>query len=307
MKSFLQVCCVTIMLFSCGSEKQSTNTGSRSIVQPEASELREFDYQPPKPVNGQLYAAIELGAIGLNYFVIEIDKEQRWALKKSSFARSNIIYGINTTKEILKNIGEFRNEILDFGVASENIHIIASSSAIKADIIGMLKSELSKQNLQLKYIESAAEGRYALAATIPKEFISESFLVDIGSGNTKLSWIENNDTLSIDIHGSKYFLGDVQDTTVFREVRDAILEIPESNRYLCFMLGGMIYEFEKDQIDQNENRYFVLKSPNEYPADNEKLRAANVIYNALYLKPTYSYIFDSKSNFSIGYLIDLKK
>ena len=50
-------------------------------------------------------------------------------------------------------------------------------------------------------------------------------------------------------------------------------------------------------------RCWDLDAPNSYPVDNEKLKAANVIYNALYLEPTYSYIFDRDSNFSIGYLI----
>ncbi|MEP1032307.1 hypothetical protein [Ekhidna sp.] len=307
---FLVQCCFifSLLLFSCNTQNQSTNSENKTQISatPKLT-ARNFDYQPPIPVNGKLFAAIELGALGLNYFIVEIDDQNRWSLKASSYGRSNIIYGVNTTNEIITKISEFRNEIIEYGVSPANIHIIASSSAVQASIVDKLKIELSKQKRHLDYINSKDEGQYALIATIPREFINESFLVDIGSGNTKLSWIEEDDTLSIDIHGSKYFLGDVQDTTVFREVRDAILEIPEKNRTLCFMLGGMIYEFIKDEIEQNENRYFVLKSPGEYPSDNEKLRAANVIYNALYLEPTYSYIFDSQSNFSIGYLISLDK
>lgn len=311
MKLLTRVCFIlTLVAFGCStnnSERNSPTNESVSSQKQQTEEPRIFDYQPPTPVDGQLYAAIELGALGLNYFITEIDTRDRWSLKASSFGRSNIIYGVNTTDEILNKIFEFRNEILEYGVQVNNIHIIASSSAVKASIVQDLKTQLSRRNLDISYINSNDEGQYALIATIPREFVNESFLVDIGSGNTKLSWVEGSDTLSIDIHGSKYFLGDVQDTTVFREVRDAILEIPEQNRNLCFMLGGMIYEFVKEEIDQSEKRYFVLKTPNEYPVDNEKLRAANVIYNALYLPPTYSYIFDSQSNFSVGYLISLEK
>ena len=308
MKALVKACIVLLIVSGCSTNKESRKTSDTSLPpspQPELS--RSFDYQPPLPVNGKLYAAIELGALGLNYFIAEIDQENRWLLRASSYGRSNIIYGVNTTSEILDQISSFRKEILEYGVKQSNIHIIASSSAIKASIVEELKSELSKNNFRLQYINSEDEGQYALMATIPREFMDESFLVDIGSGNTKLSWIEQGDTLSIDIHGSKYFLSDVQDTTVFREVRDAILEIPAKNRNLCFMLGGMIFEFVKDDIQKSEQRYFVLKQPNEYPVSNEKLRAANVIYNALFLAPTYSYIFDSQSNFSIGYLISLPK
>ncbi|WP_436516533.1 hypothetical protein [Ekhidna sp. To15] len=309
MKALVKACLILLCAIGCttnnDSSRSTSDSGQLSSVQPELS--RNFDYQSPMPKNGELYAVVELGALGLNYFIVDIDKQNRWSLKASSYGRSNIIYGVNTTTEIINKISEFRSEILEYGVNKKNIHIIASSSAVKAAIVEELKSELSSQNLDIDYINSKAEGQYALMATIPKEFIDESFLVDIGSGNTKLSWVERNDTLSIDIHGSKYFLSDVQDTTVFREVRDAILEIPRKNRNLCFMLGGMIYEFVKDDIQKSEQRYFVLKAPNDYPVDNEKLKAANVIYNALFLAPTYSYIFDSQSNFSVGYLLSLEK
>ncbi len=298
-----------MVLIGCNTETKNTQVNSEpaTSIPAQTEEKRVFDYQPRQPINGQLYATIELGALGLNYFIAEIDSENRWTLTESSFGRSNIIYGVNSSSEIYNKIVEYRNEILTKGVSSSNIHILASSSAIKSKIIDELRSKLLVKDLTINYIDAKEEGYYALAATIPQEFITESFLVDIGSGNTKLSWVENDDTLSIDIHGSKYFLSDVHDTTVFREVRDALLEIPEKNRNLCFMLGGMIYEFEKDKVESTDTRYFVLKSPSQYPTNNEKLKAANIIYNALYLEPTFSYIFDSQSSFSIGYLLALKK
>lgn len=309
MNHLAKLCLISMLLLSCNTESNTSNktTESRSNLVLGSDIKKVFDYQPRKPENGKLYAAIELGSLGLNYFVTEIDTQNRWSLKASSYARSNIIYGVNTTDEILNKILAFKEEISNQGVSNENIHILASSSAIKSNIIDELKTKLLDYNLSIRYITAEDEGYYALTATIPQEFVNESFLVDIGSGNTKLSWIEEDDTLSIDIHGSKYFLGDVHDTTVFREVRDAILEIPEKNRNLCFMLGGMIYEFEKDMVEQSNKRYFILKSPSDYPTNNEKLKAANIIYNALYLEPTYSYIFDSQSTFSIGYLLDLEK
>lgn len=302
MKLLGQICFIFILLYSCSQKQESTD--SRKAPTQQVERARVFDYQPPQPVNGELYAAIELGALGLNYFIAEIDSEKRWVMKSASFARSNIIYGVNTTNDILERIEEFRREVSDQGVKNKNIYILASSSAVKADILSEIEKGLMSRNLTIHSIDVKREAKYALLATIPREFISESFLVDIGSGNSKLSWIDNEDTLSIEIHGSKYFLGDIQDTTVFREVRDALLEVPEEKRHLCFMLGGMIYEFLKDEIETSDNRYYVLEQPSAYPSDNEKMRAGNVIYNALYLEPTYSYIFDSQSNFSIGFLLD---
>lgn len=298
---------IFIIFCSCGINQSSKEkkTSGPAVEMQEVD--KAFNYEPQKPINGKLNAVIEIGALGLNYFIINIDSHGRWELKKAQYGRSNLIYGVNTTSEITAKINEFKREIINFGVRARDIHLLASSSVVKIDQVSNLNEELKNINLQIKSINADLEAQYALMATIPKEFIEESFLVDIGSGNTKISWIQNRDTLSIEIHGSKYFLSDVQDTTVFREVRDAILEVPSQNRNLCFVLGGMIYEFVKDEISQSDKRYFILNSPDAYPLDNEKLKAAYVIYNALYLEPTYSYIFDSESNFSIGYLISLKK
>ena len=308
MKLLTHLCFIVLLgAAACDTKKNGQESSQkRTVPEVQPVETRTFDYQPLKPVDGQLKAVIELGSLGLNYFIVEIDREGRWTLKKSFFGRSNIIYGVSTSTEILAQVERFTEEIKDFGVETKNIHLVASSSVGKLGDTSALAQELSKLKMDLVPISAEREAQLALIATIPKEFISESFLVDIGSGNTKISWVSSGDTSSIEIHGSKYFLGDVQDTTVFRVVRDALLKVPRKNRNLCFMLGGMVYEFAKEEIKDDE-RYFVLNPPGAYPATNERLKAANVIYNALYLEPTYSYIFDKDSNFSIGYLISLNR
>ncbi|MEQ9468104.1 MAG: hypothetical protein RLN88_11870 [Ekhidna sp.] len=308
MRLLIHLCFIVLLLAAgCGPKKkeQESNT-KRDLPEDKPLDIQSFDYQPLKPINGQLKAVIEVGSLGLNYFIIEIDKDGRWTLEKSFFGRSNIIYGVSSTAEILAQIESFNKEIRALGVSAKNIHLVASSSVGKLGDTSSLVAELAKSGMKLIPISADREAELALIATIPKEFISESFLVDIGSGNTKISWVSNMDTFSIETHGSKYFLGDVQDTTVFRQVRDALLKVPQKNRNLCFMLGGMIYELTKDEVKDDE-RYLVLNPPGEYATTNERSKAANVIYSAIYLEPTYSYIFDRKSNFSIGYLISLDK
>lgn len=303
MNRLLPVLFSIALLIGCGPK----NSGGESASKPantEVEEVRVFDYQPQKPVNGILKAVIEIGALGLNYFIVEADKQGRWSLVKSSFERSNIIYGVNTTSEIISTINGFREEIVRSGVNKENIHLLASSSVIKLEDVPTLNKSLEMTGFQLVSVSAEDEAIYALLATIPREFIGESFLVDIGSGNTKLAWVQNSDTLNLESHGSKYFLNDVHDTTVFREVREAVLQIPETNRNLCFMIGGTIYDLVKDKAEVG-NRYYVLEAPSAYPTQNEKQKAGNILYNALYVQPTYSYIFDIESNFSIGYLLSL--
>ena len=307
MKLLTQVCFIIVVTVACSTKKTETKDKNQIPVSSTTHIEKVFDYQPQMPVNGTLNAVIELGSLGLNYFIINIDETGRWKLIQSEFGRSNIIYGTNTSDEILSKITAFKSTIINFGVAKENIHAVASSSFVKAEDVNQLKNKLQQQGIMLKTVNPKLEAQFAMTATIPREFIKESYLIDIGSGNTKLSWVNNGDTLSSETHGSKYFLNNTPDTTVFREVRDAVLNIPEKNRNLCFILGGVIYELTKDEIDEKENRYYVLAPPSAYPKNNERLNAGNVIYGAIYSEPTYSYIFDSQSNFSIGYLVSLKQ
>lgn len=307
MKLITRACFIIAVIIGCGTKKTESESNNQIPIASPPSKEKTFDYQPQVPVNGELNAVIELGSLGLNYFIINIDKAGRWKLVKSEYGRSNIIYGASTSGEILSKITDFKSAIIKFGVDKKNIHAVASSSFVKADDISLLRDKLKQKDISLKTVNSELEARLAMIATIPREFIKESYLVDIGSGNTKLSWISNNDTLTSETHGSKYFLNNIQDTTVFREVRDAVLDIPNKNRNLCFILGGAVYELIKDEIDEKKSRYYVLKPPSAYPNDNEKLNAGNVIYRAIYSEPTYSYIFDSQSNFSIGYLVSMKQ
>jgi len=303
-RSFSLLLCLVILVAGCNTSTTSRESSSNRAIASQEKNKR-FDYQPRKPQNGKLLAVIELGSLGLNYFIINKDSEGSWALEKADYGRSNFIYGVNSNEEIRNTVQSYKNEIMSFGVSEENIHLVASSSVIESEDVSSLNEVLNPTRLTIVGINAQQEAQYALLATVPKEFIEESFMVDIGSGNTKLSWVDEGDTLGIETYGSKYFLNDVQDTTVFREVRDAVLSVPAKNRTLCFMLGGMVYEITKDKVSKDGERYIVLETPNTYPVDNEKLKAANIIYNALYLEPTYSYIFDKDSNFSIGYLLSL--
>ena len=307
-KRYLYLSFVMVLVFGCGDRQgaRRNQTGAPALEKIPSQRQVIFDYQPEKPKNGELYAAIELGSLGLNYFIVAMDQEGRWDLKDSFYGKSNIIYGSNNSTKIISEIERYLTEIKSNGVDQSNIHLVASSSAVQLEDISNLNTLLTKTGYVIKSISPDDEAKYALNATIPREFANESFMVDIGSGNGKLSWINANDTLSIEIHGSKYFLNGIQDTTVFREVRNALLEIPQRNRNLCFMLGGTIYEFLKEEIRASPNRYFVLQPPGSYPKSTDQFRAGNVIYSALYLEPTYSYIFDSQSNFSIGYLKSIR-
>ena len=266
---------------------------------------KKFDYKPEAPVNGKLYATIEIGSSGLNYFIVNMDSQNRWTLVKSGFGESALIEGEVDIDAIFLKIESYKRNIIKAGVPKNNIYVIASSSAIALRKIQEIKARLSISGIKLRRINAMQEGYYDLLATVPKEFIDESFLVDIGSGNTKITWVSNTDTTSLETLGSKYYINDVQDTTVFRTVRDILIDIPEKNRTLCFLLGGIPYEFAA-ATNKKQGRYTILEAPSKYSPSTQKGKSGKIIYEAIHLNPTFSYIFDWDANFSIGYLMSLE-
>lgn len=299
MKLLVKFLAMTLILAACSTnqEKQSSQNVKKAKTQ------RKFEYLPKDPINGKLMGVIEIGSLGLNYFIINIDQEDRWSLVKSEFGRSNIVFGEIDKNQAVSKIAAFQKEILNEGVIKDNLHIVASSSAIGLSNIEWLEKEINDLGMELVKVDASEEANFALTASVPFEFAQESFIVDMGSGNTKLSWTDGTDTTTLETFGSKYYLDGIQDTTVFRSVRNTMLKIPEANRNLCFMIGGMPYEFAK--TEERTGRYSVLKAPTTYSDNGERMNAAIVIYSALYNETTYSYIFDWDSNFSVGYLMTI--
>lgn len=286
-----------LILVACSSTEQNSN----SKVNSRPSAKKTFEYQPQSPEDGQLMASIEIGSLGLNYFIISIDQQDRWETIRSEFGRSNLIFNESDLGEIETKVESFKNVIIENGVDPSNIHVVASSSSLEFVDTEELKKTVEQLGLQLHLISAKQEANYSLIAAVPKEFTDESFLVDMGSGNTKLSWVNNGDTISIDNYGSKYYLDGTPDSAVFRTFRESLLKIPLKNRNLCFMIGGTPYEFA-NHSNNRVGRYSILQAPSTYPDNEEKWKAGVVIYEALVLSPTYSYIFDWEANFSIGFL-----
>ena len=292
---------ILIVVLSACSKTQKTESDQ---VSRQSETKKSFEYIPQEPVNGKNMGVIEIGSLGLNYFIIEIDSTDRWSLVKSEFGRSNFVFGDQNKEPLIAKIKAFKDDILSSGVARNNLHIVASSSAMDNSKFNWLKDEINNLELTLTSVDAEQEARFALMAAVPAEFVRESFLVDMGSGNTKLSWTNGKDTTTIETFGSKYYVDEVQDSTAFRKVRDALLQIPEANRNLCFMLGGMPFEFASESGPKN-GRYTILNPPSALANNSERKNAGIILYNALFLEPTYSYIFDWDSNFSVGYLMSI--
>jgi hypothetical protein len=154
-------------------------------------------------------------------------------------------------------------------------------------------------------VTAEQEGKYALKALLPRAYKNNSFVVDIGSGNTKISWYQNGQLKSIESYGAKYYQNNIPDATVAADIITAINKVPPELKGNCFMIGGVPFQLAKE--NKGEGRYTALLSPDEYNSGTDvKLKSGLNIYRAIVetAQPQQT-VFDWDANFSVGFLMSL--
>jgi hypothetical protein len=140
---------------------------------------------------------------------------------------------------------------------------------------------------------------------MPREYAGKGFFVDIGSGNTKIAWKSGSNILTRECSGAKYYQNKTPDTQVYKEVNARAQDIPSGNRSICFIIGGVPFDLAK-QDGKKEDRFTVLRSPNGYASEGEKMKAGLNIYKAIAdATGCEQFVFDWQANFTIGFLLGL--
>jgi exopolyphosphatase/pppGpp-phosphohydrolase len=67
-------------------------------------------------------------------------------------------------------------------------------------------------------VTAEQEGQLALKSVLPAEYTDKAFVVDIGSGNTKISWVKDGKVSALESYGAKYFQDGSDDAKVYQEV-----------------------------------------------------------------------------------------
>ena len=270
-------------------------------------ETREFSYTPEKPENGTLRGVVEVGATGFNSFVINMDRQKRWEIVSKDFGESLAYEGLATTEDIRAGLKKYLSAMFDKGVAKNNMHFVISSGAQKEPKTAIISNELKKMGYVVNNVTAEQEGKLGFKATVPPAFADNSFLVDIGSGNTKISWQENGRLQSIELPGAKYYEKGIADEQVYNQVKALAAKIPASKRNVGFILGGVPFTLAK-QHRKGEERYTVLKAPAAYKAADKKMASGLNIYKGLAeATGTDTFVFDWDANFTIGFLLSLKQ
>lgn len=282
-----------------------STVGSAASATSASSGATAFNFTPPAPVDGKLKGVVELGATGFNSFVIRVDGQKNWKLEKADFGSSLLYEKMTSDTEVKNGLKDYIANMLAFGVSGKDIHFVISSGAKKVAITDKIISTLKSMNYFVNTVTPEQEGKYALMASQPKAYESNSFVADIGSGNTKVSYRQGAQIVGLESYGSKYFQNGTSDEVVYNDVVSKSQRIPSNLRGTCFIIGGIPFELAK-QIRNGKERYTVLKMPSEFVANGEKQKAGLNIYKGLADGTgCRQFVFDWDSNFTIGFLLSL--
>lgn len=279
--------------------KKDSTTSTSSLTSYKA------DIEVQTPVGGTLYGVIEVGASGFNSFVINADKDDNYEVIYKEFGESLAYEGFMTKEDVVTGLKKYLSTIFSKGVNGRNVHFVMSSGALKNPKTKLISQSIKDMGYVVNEVTAEQEGKYALRALLPKNYRDNSFTVDIGSGNTKVSWYEGDKLKTIETFGSKYYQDGVSDTEVSQVLSDVLKQVPNKVRENMFIIGGVPFKLAKET--SNESRFIKLKKPSEYTAnDDAKLRSGLVIYDNIYeeLKPN-QVVFDWDTNFTIGFLLTL--
>ena len=293
---------------STASSEASTDeaSGTSSQASSQGGTRSAFNFQAPEPQGGKLKGVVELGASGFNSFIVRIDDQKRWKLEKADFGNSLVLENMATDLDIRAGLKQYISNMLNFGVNGREIQFVVSSGALKAETTQKIIKNLKALNYVVNTVTAEQEGRLALRAVLPAEFDDNSFVVDIGSGNTKVSWKNGGDVSAFESYGAKYFQNNDDDAKVYEAVKGKAKQIPTDHRKTCFIIGGIPFELAK-QVRVGKERYTVLKLPADYVGENAKQKAGLNIYKGIAdATGTQQFVFDWDANFTIGYLLTLK-
>ncbi|TAE37448.1 MAG: hypothetical protein EAZ70_08855 [Runella slithyformis] len=264
-----------------------------------------FAYEAPVPVNGTLKGVVELGAKGFNSFVVNIDKQKNWKLESAEFGNSMVLENMATDYDIRTGLKKYISDMIDHGVSGKNIHFVVSSGALKADITQKIIDVLKSMNYFVNTVTPAQEGELALKCVLPAKFADTGFVVDIGSGNTKVSWTAGKMIEGFEAYGSKYFEKSVADEVVYNETKAQSKQVPIAKRTTCFIIGGVPFELATE-ARKGKERYTVLKAPGAYKLEKARSKAGQNIYKAIADGTgCQQFVFDWDANFTIGFLLGL--
>lgn len=265
---------------------------------------------PPAPsANAVAKGVVEIGASGFNTYIVQIDKQGNYAVKLKKFGNSLAYEGLTNTDEVKRGLKDYLALMLNKGVSPQNLHFVISSGALKEPKTKVIADGIRKSGFVVNEVSAEQEGIWALQAAMHPNYRDKSFVVDVGSGNTKISWYEGNAKRTIEASGAKYFQNtQLTDADVTEELRSKVAQVPADKRKICFVIGGVPNYLAKTHPNTgDDSTYIQLNNLDSYKVDDDaKNHSGVVILKAIQSVTGCTYIFNNNAFFPIGFLASLK-
>jgi hypothetical protein len=160
--------------------------------------------------NSAVYAGIDIGSKGVKLSVLEVSKSQKAGnfniLQESSVNTDFISFTDASFQNTLNGLCKmYTTAAGDYNIPSDKIFTLVSSGvkgqADKEDknswvlaLIDSFKKRINDQNRQVSIIDVLQEARLSHLGIVPDSKRYNTFLIDIGSGNTKGGYFPNGNT-----------------------------------------------------------------------------------------------------------------
>ena len=150
------------------------------------------------------YGAIEIGGKGVKGYVVELDHSLASISYRNSYntaPQSGISSDFIMSQEMINRISEDvarlkKALVKDQNIPVKEIYIIASSALNKIQNKSALAAHIEhKTHSKLSFIDEKEESIYGFYGSVPKTEWNTASMIDIGGGNTKVAWMNDQNRL----------------------------------------------------------------------------------------------------------------
>jgi hypothetical protein len=160
---------------------------------------------------GNIYAGIEVGSKGVKLSVLDVDKATAQSsaftiLKDTTINTDFITFSSATSAATLNGLYNlFTVALKDYKIPSKRIFTVISSgvkmqadkdekSRMIEDLVGSFKEKIREPEREVTVVDVTQEARLSHLGIVPDAKRYNTFLIDIGSGNTKGGYFPNGNT-----------------------------------------------------------------------------------------------------------------
>jgi len=259
--------------------------------------------------NSTVYTGIEVGSKGVKLSIVEIGKNPQSSgafniLKDSSINTDFISFSQPSFQATLNALyGLYTSAIKQYNIPEKNVYTMVSSGVkIQAEkdgktdwienLVDSFRHRIKDDHRQVNVIGVLEEARLSHLGIVPEARRYNTFLIDIGSGNTKGGFFPNGNTKDFKLFTLTWGTKSVSNTTDKRCDEDKTLE--NYSRQLYRVLG----EVENSEI------IYAVNASGSYPvSDNIAVSGgiawsvATLIYPELIDNPVVAVTYDKVKKF----------